>query len=530
MVNTDELCKLLDELICKMMACTLEDFGINVKSSSELNVVESLDDKTVMISHLLLGSYEILIEHLLIKENFHLGNVNLVSILFKKYILFYHLMKENMVDHVTGKHIIDDGKLTSYLSTNGLISMGRLLIAADISPLLPLQPEIKSALRQLDGFVRYILTVIYERTHQLSEVFAEHPEDTFQQSCSYAHILLNTISEPAGVCSSIYSIDQRQPKVGRPLSSMAIEAYSKLIEAIYEYAPSQLFVFLEIISFNSSAFKEGLSMMPLSDLPDLSSHQKLLYHHLKLYQKLTEMLLLDRSSYYSKECQQLILMMNHMVMCTEESQTLTKYLHAWCQNVCSKHTLDDISLTRLFTHMVFDIDDGRDLTCLQNVSQDIYRIFGNLLEDKGDVPQPIITTTTCHYPIVNVRTSTVTIQNIAVCLEREISLMEWVVDYVQLSKPLRTEQEFQMKDSLESLLLHRLIQCSEILDLLIQTAIPIQQCESVLKSITLVYRLLTLCVKKVTHVSLITNLIVKIPFNDFPFLFRNFFKQANPTK
>jgi hypothetical protein len=367
-------------------------------------------------------------------------------------------------------------------SSKGLIGLGRLVLM-DPRHNPDGRNPIRISLRQLDGFVRHVLSAIYRRVEHMIETASDEftNDDRFQEYCQFARLLLSILLEPAGVQSSITWLDHRQIKGERSLFSLIIEAYGKLVMHVCNMMPSRLHGFLEATS-------DCLYL-------DYEQEKGSVDLHLKSYENLIKRGLHDRS-FSSKERQLLITIIIRMVDSLETSSKLLIGLHDWCESLlCSiDQALDDIPLMRVLVQLLFDTD-RYELSCPMKIAQDIHRIFGGLFDE--DQSCLIKDVSMVFYPTVTVRTSSSVVQTMMLWIEKETKWMEWLVDYARISEAPRTEQAISRMLGIEDFLLRRLLQCTEIIDFLIQTAIPSTSGEDVLKCATSIYQFLSLFIKKV---------------------------------
>lgn len=504
----ERLWKFLDRFISLMTDVRIEDWVANLTGMSEelgsRNRSMMSDTKAI---RLFLECCEVFMEHLVVEEDLdhapRTDRIDTLMRLFKRYQQCLRTKQRPSTSVLQPSerslevHISDNLSVSKEgaeewghrlsnaghgHSSRGLICLGRLIL---VDPRR--NPDgrnlIRISLRQLDGFVRHVLTAIYRRVEHMIEThsyeFAD--ENRFQEYCQLARLLLSILSEPAGVHNSITWLDHRQIKGEKSLFSLIIETYCKLVMYVCSVMPSRLPGFLEATS-------DCLYL-------DYEQGMRPVYVHLKLYENLIKQGFCDRFS-SSKERQLLITIMARIVGSLEISSGLSLELHDWCENLlCSVgQALDDIPLMRLLVQLLFDTD-RYELSCLMKMAQNIHRIFGGLFDED----QALLTkdTSIIFYPTVTVRTSAAAIQTMMGWIEKETKWMEWLVDYARVSETPRTEQAASRVLGIEDFLLRRLLQCSEIIDLLVQTAIPSTSGEDVLKCATSIYQFLSLFIKKV---------------------------------
>ncbi|GCC25641.1 hypothetical protein chiPu_0004052 [Chiloscyllium punctatum] len=471
----------LDSITRRMIKSELEDFELD--KSADFSLMSNVGIKNNIYAALVLGVYEVLMEHNFITSNYSLNQFENIISLFNRYHKLSDLLKEKSGK---GKSPSSNKTARSLLS----FSFVSCLLTALFRDNAQSHEESLSVLRSSNEFMRYAVSVALQKIQQLEETGqtdgpdGQNAEKIFKYLCEITRVLLwRYTSIPSAVEES------GKKEKGRTISLLCLEGLLRIFNMVqhrYQNKISQFFSAVDVVSDG-----EG-------EQEDINVTEKAAFHIRQFQRSLMTQLSGDEEDFNSKEAQLLVSILSTLSRLLEPTSEQFGQMLTWTVKICKENNLEDVHFCKGLMSMMFSLHVLRKspVGLLQEMSRDVHCRL-------GDIDQDVEIEEQSHFAMVNSRTAAPTVvQLILSQAEKVLEEVDWLI--TKLKGQLGSDKELtddnsQMSMTREPAEKAIVLQLGTLLTAfheLIQTSIPAGSCVDILlKELAKMYSILTSLVK-----------------------------------
>lgn len=467
----------VESLIMRMITSEMEDFALD--KSADYSLANSVGVRNNIFAILILGTYEVLMEHCYILGNMSEESITKVLQLFENYKKLSDILKEK-VNAAAGKK----GKSLAKAPLSLLsLKMVTLVLEAVIGES---DEESVDTLRQNTDFLKYMLGVAIQKLQQIQEKGqcdgAEGKDKTkiFKYCCTIGSVLLSYYVKEQ-------KADSEQRVREKHVLSQTLEGLVSLITIVTQRYKQDLVKFLTSLDQNNA------------DLDGQPDNVKI-YKYIRVFQKLvTNILNAEVDNQNMKDMTSLL----NCIFLLSRSMTTDcekfEQVQNWVQKLCTEKNIDDINLCKhLLTSLLSMTQRLRSsMHLLRDLAQDIH-------SQLGDIDQEIEVDNRTNFAMVTNRTVAPCVLTLVLqhC-EKELDDTDWVIARVKAdtlcSTPTQSGDEspgLTQREGHEKSICTRLGLIINAFHEIIQSMIPTGTCtETALKLLTRLYGTLTMLVK-----------------------------------
>ncbi|XP_072421259.1 Fanconi anemia group I protein isoform X2 [Chiloscyllium punctatum] len=470
----------LDSITRRMIKSELEDFELD--KSADFSLMSNVGIKNNIYAALVLGVYEVLMEHNFITSNYSLNQFENIISLFNRYHKLSDLLKEKSGK---GKSPSSNKTARSLLS----FSFVSCLLTALFRDNAQSHEESLSVLRSSNEFMRYAVSVALQKIQQLEETGqtdgpdGQNAEKIFKYLCEITRVLLwRYTSIPSAVEES------GKKEKGRTISLLCLEGLLRIFNMVqhrYQNKISQFFSAVDVVSDG-----EG-------EQEDINVTEKAAFHIRQFQRSLMTQLSGDEEDFNSKEAQLLVSILSTLSRLLEPTSEQFGQMLTWTVKICKENNLEDVHFCKGLMSMMFSLHVLRKspVGLLQEMSRDVHCRL-------GDIDQDVEIEEQSHFAMVNSRTAAPTVVLILSQAEKVLEEVDWLI--TKLKGQLGSDKELtddnsQMSMTREPAEKAIVLQLGTLLTAfheLIQTSIPAGSCVDILlKELAKMYSILTSLVK-----------------------------------
>ncbi|RMX44061.1 hypothetical protein pdam_00015042, partial [Pocillopora damicornis] len=480
----NELEDLFQSLVRRMNKSEMEDFELD--KSADFSLVSSVGIKNNILTLLVLGVYEILLEYSFSEGELSGESVDEILQLFGNYHQLSEILKEK--SNSAGK------KGRSAAVKQGVKSMLSLecsasLLRAFFSDRAPSHQQSLATLRGLKELVKYAVNTAIQKLKEISDGgFCSGPggsnKDTiYKHCCTIGRVFWKHLNG-----DSCLQEEPDKKEKGKKINSLCIEGFCSVVNIMCCRFSQKLPHFMNAIDSTQDGSGGAL---------DDTTDQEAIYVQIKKFQRLIVSIISspDEDKEISlKDSQSLVNVIAMLAHHLEPDGPQFHQLHAWVQMICADNNVDDPSLTKSLVSLLHSItfQSKASAGLVRDVAQDVH-------SQLGDVDEEIEVENRTHYAIINPRTAAPTVALLLVNqIEKIVDEMDWALvkvkgDMTASAAGLTEEKVPDSPDScprgmLEQALCQRLCTVVSALHELSQSALPEGPCtEATLKVLTKMY-------------------------------------------
>ncbi|XP_078386115.1 Fanconi anemia group I protein isoform X2 [Cetorhinus maximus] len=470
----------LDCITRRMIKSELEDFELD--KSADFSLASNVGIKNNIYAVLVMGVYEVLMEHNFITSNYSMNRFEDVISLFNRYHKLSDLLKEK-----SGKgKSPSSSKTARSLLTFSFVSC---LLTALFRDNAQSHEESLSVLRSSNEFMRYAVSVALQKIQQLEETGqadgpdGQNAEKTFKYLCEITRVLLwRYTSIPSAVEES------GKKEKGRTISLLCLEGLLRIFNTVQQRYQNKIQQFLSAIDVVSDG--EG-------EQENINITEKAAFHIRQFQRSLVTQLSGDEEDFNSKEAQLLVSILSTLSRLLEPTSEQFGQMLTWTVKICKENNLEDVHFCKGLMSMMFSlhVQHKSPVSLLQEMSRDIHSRL-------GDIDQDIEIEEQSHFAMVNTKTAAPTVVLVLCQAEKVLDEVDWLITKLkgQLSSDKElTDESSQVSTAREPVEKAIVLQLGTLLTAfheLIQTSIPPGSCVDILlKELGKMYSILTSLVK-----------------------------------
>ncbi|XP_048472034.1 Fanconi anemia group I protein-like [Rhincodon typus] len=346
-----------------MIKSELEDFELD--KSADFSITSNVGIKNNIYAALVLGVYEVLMEHNFITSNYSLNQFENVISLFNRYHKLSDLLKEKSGK---GKSPFSNKTARSLLS----FSFVSCLLTALFRDNTQSHQESLSVLRSSNEFMRYTVSVALQKIQQLEETGqtdgpdGQNAEKIFKYLCEITRVLLwRYTSIPSAVEES------GKKEKGRTISLLCLEGLLRTFNTVQHRYQNKIPQFLNAIDVVSDG--EG-------EQEDINITEKAAFHIRQFQRSLVTQLSGDEEDFNSKEAQLLVSILSTLSRLLEPTTEQFGQMLTWTVKICKENNLEDVHFCKGLMSMMFSLHVLRKspASLLQEMSRDVHCRLGDI--------------------------------------------------------------------------------------------------------------------------------------------------------
>ncbi|XP_078097436.1 Fanconi anemia group I protein isoform X2 [Mustelus asterias] len=471
----------LDSITRRMIKSELEDFELD--KSADFSLASNVGIKNNIYAVLVMGVYEVLIEHNFIASNYSMNRFEDVISLFNRYHKLSDLLKDKSRK---GKSPSSSKTARSLLS----FSFVSCLLTALFRDNTQSHGESLSVLRSSNEFMRYAVSVALQKIQQLEETGqtdgpdGQNAEKTFKYLCEVTRVLLwRYTSIPSAVEES------GKKEKGRTISLLCLEGLLRIFNTVQLRYPNKIQQFLSAVDLVSD--EEG-------EQENINITEKAAFHIRQFQRSLVTQLSGDEEDFNSKEAQLLVNILSTLSRLLEPTSEQFGQMLTWTVKICKENNLEDIHFCKALMSMMFSLHvlHKCPVSLLQEMCRDIHSCL-------GDIDQDVEIEEQSHFAMVNAKTAAPTVVQLVLSqTEKVLDEIDWLIIKMkgQLSSDKEsTDENSQVSTAREPVEKAIVLQLGTLLTAfheLIQTSLPAGSCvDTLLKDLVKIYNVLTSFVK-----------------------------------
>ncbi|XP_069767300.1 Fanconi anemia group I protein isoform X2 [Narcine bancroftii] len=475
----------LDSITRRMIKSELEDFELD--KSADFSLTSNVGIKNNIYAVLVMGIFEVLIEHNFLTSNYSTSRFEDVISLFSGYHKLSELLKEKSGK---GKSLSSNKTIRSLLSFNFVSS----LLTALFRDSTLSHEESLSILRSNNEFVRYAVSMALQKIQQLEETGqtdgpdGQNTEKTFKYLCDITRVLLwRYTSIPSAVEES------GKKEKGRTISRLCLEGLLRIFNSVQQRFQSKIQQFFRTLDLMSDGEEEQ---------ENVNITEKVAFHIRQFQRSLVTQLSGDEEEFNSKEAQLLVNILSTLSRLLEPTSEQFAQMLTWTIKICKENNLEDVQFCKGLMSMMFSLQvlHKSPVSLLQELSRDVHSRL-------GDIDQDIEIEEQSHFAMVNSKTAAPTVVQVILSqVEKVLEEVDWLITKLKSqlsSEKVLTDENSQESTEREPVEKAIIIQLGTLLTAfheLIQTSIPSGGCVDVLlKELGKMYNILTSLVKYYIH-------------------------------
>ncbi|XP_072326661.1 Fanconi anemia group I protein isoform X1 [Scyliorhinus torazame] len=471
----------LDTITRRMIKSELEDFELD--KSADFSLISNVGNKNNIYATLVMGVYEVLMEHNFITGNYSVNRFEDVISLFNRYRKLSDLLKEKSRK---GKSPSSSKTARSLLS----FSFVSCILTALFRDNTQSHGESLAVLRSSNEFMRYAVSVALQKIQQLEETGqtdgpdGQNTEKTFKYLCEVTRVLLwRYTSIPSAVEES------GKKEKGRTISLLCLEGLLRIFNTVQHRYLNKIQQFLSAIDLVSD--EEG-------EKENINITEKSAFHIRQFQRSLVTQLSGDEEDFNSKESQLLVSILSTLSRLLEPTSEQFGQMLTWTVKICKENNLEDMHFCKGLMSMMFSLHVLRKspVSLLQEMCRDIHSCL-------GDIDQDVEIEEQSHFAMVNSKTAAPTVVQLVLSqMEKVLDEIDWLITKMkgQLSSAKElTDENSQVSTAREPVEKAIVLQLGTVLTAfheLIQTSLPAGSCVDILlKDLVKMYNVLTSLVK-----------------------------------
>ncbi|XP_070212059.1 Fanconi anemia group I protein-like [Littorina saxatilis] len=467
---------MLDSLTKRMIQTDMEDFELD--KAADFSTANSVGVRNNIFAILLLGTYEVLMEHNFIAGKFSVANCEQVIQLFSKYKALYDVLKEKAGGGGGKKARPAGGSMktpNSLLSLPCVVSMLQALFGDET-------PDHKEGVELLQGnpdFGSHVVAVALQKLQQVADKGTCDgancsPKKCFTLCCTLGRLFLSHYTE----------------------NQLAMEGRERNRKMVGSCLEGLVHVFTLASNLGEDSIKQCLAALVKTD----EDEEVDVHAHVKRFQRLVNnVLTADEDQRNLKDVGSLMTVVSLLTSHLKPAGADYEQVFTWVKKLCQDGNVDDMVTSKLL------------LGCLLKLSvqmKDLPHIVRDFMQDLhsqlGDVEQDVEVENRTHYSLITPRTAAphgVTL--LLPFIDQDLDDTEWVVARMKAdSTPhsLSDEVSPTQQEGFEKLVCSRLGAVVAGFHELVQSAMPHGPCVAAMfKSLTKFFTTVLCLVKYYLH-------------------------------
>ncbi|XP_025095765.1 Fanconi anemia group I protein-like isoform X2 [Pomacea canaliculata] len=393
--SLEELEDMLDSLTNRMIQADMEDFELD--KAADFSTANSVGVRNNIYAILLLGTYEVLMEHNLTVATLSAGGSEHVTQLFSKYKTVCDVLKEKSGGGKKGRQGASSHKIP-----NSLLSLACVVHTLDalFNDETPSHKESLEHLRVNSDFVGYIVLVALQKLQQLVDKGTCDetncsPQKVFEYCCTLARLFLTQYME-------------------NQLSAESRERSRKMVGSCLE---GLVHVFTFASANGEDAMKQCLAaIVKTEDDPDIHSHIK------RFQRLLNNILSADDDERCLKDIGGLMAIIRLLMVHLKPYDPEYEQVVTWTHKLCVDYNLDDIPLSKLFLSTLLKLS-----TQMKNLPQLLRDMMQDLHSQLGDIDREVTVEDRTHFCQINTRTAIHVVPLVLSSVDGDLEDTDWVL-------------------------------------------------------------------------------------------------------
>ncbi|RDD38597.1 Fanconi anemia group I protein [Trichoplax sp. H2] len=456
----------LNSVVTRMIKCEIEDFQLD--KEADFSPVTAAGCRNLILCKLIANLYEVLIEFMLRKNDFAIGDCEDATRLFERYSRITQILRENGNNpHV--RSVKSKYRLETMISFSCVSTLIRIIFG-NVSPCYQ---ESQRILSQSISFVKFTFIALQDRLNEVGSCSADHME-IFQYCQTVGRTIFKSIIGET-VHETFLTTDDGI--MNKSISLLQLETFGSLINTIFKSFSDRIEPFLR----NLSILDE-----------QINNQDEMIYALVAFFQKLINSALTAGAEFKQAHIAMTIILslLQHL---GESGLKQVRFMSDYDFKLINKFY--DLQLVKCFIDQLFTICNRIEdiLGLLLTVSIDIHGQLGDVEEDievKKHNNFAIITEFTAAPTVLVILSSQ---------LEAAMENIDWLVSNLNalIFDDDIGEAEFSRTYSeMEATVCSRLTMVAQCLQEIIESAIPTKTCtECSVKGVTRLYTSMTFLVK-----------------------------------
>nr|XP_040017932.1 Fanconi anemia group I protein isoform X4 [Gasterosteus aculeatus aculeatus] len=398
-----EIQAVLESMTRRMIKCELEDFELD--KSAEFSTANSVGVKNNIYAVLVMGVYEVLMEHNFIKANYSKSRFEELMELFNRYHKLAEILKEK-----SGKARVLSNKIPRSLLSLGFVST---LLTGLFRDSTQSREEALSVLRSSGEFVRYAVNVAVQKIQQLEETGhtdgpdGQNAERTFRFLCDTTSVLLWRYTNiPSGV------EDAGKKEKRSSLSLVCLEGLLRIFTACQQRYPDRMAQLLSSMEMSEDAAE-----------PDESNVTEMNFFYIRQFQRaLFTQLSRGEEEFNSKEAQLLVSILCVLSRQLKPSSQQFVQMITWTVKICKETSFEDSAFSKGLLTLLFNLHVlyKSPVSLLLELCQDIH-------SQLGDIDENVEVEKQSHFAIINMKTATAGVLLVLSQVDRVLDEVDWLI-------------------------------------------------------------------------------------------------------
>ncbi|XP_028390855.1 Fanconi anemia group I protein-like isoform X2 [Dendronephthya gigantea] len=476
---TEKLKEEFTSLTQRMNKSELDDFELD--KSADYSLGNGVGVKNNIFACLVLGVFEVLMEHAFTVGDFSEESCEMILSLFNKYWKLSNLLKGTNASQ--GKKAKQSSSKQIARSLFSLSAIANILKAV-LSDALPGHQASLDTLRNSGDFVQYILTVTLQKLTQINDngycdgANGKNAEHVYRQCTKIARVLLKTINGESSITKNLDKI------VSHSLHSMFL-----VINIIGNRYREKIQKFLAALDRDNQ------------ELEAVDDENELIHRHITKYQVLIVTTLASPSDTMSmKDLPHMINIISLLTRCLKPALDKISQVQSWVKRICMENNIDDVNVSKSFVSFMLSLttQSSSKLTLEKELAADIHK-------NVGDIDEDIEMTDDSYFAIVNERTAAPSLLMVLLSqTDKVLDEIDWFLAKIKADNTktsLQNEEEDDASPSSprsgqEKSVCDRITSIVHAFHELVQSAIPVGTCtELLLKTLTKFYSTLGVIAK-----------------------------------
>ncbi|XP_040017935.2 Fanconi anemia group I protein isoform X2 [Gasterosteus aculeatus] len=398
-----EIQAVLESMTRRMIKCELEDFELD--KSAEFSTANSVGVKNNIYAVLVMGVYEVLMEHNFIKANYSKSRFEDLMELFNRYHKLAEILKEK-----SGKARVLSNKIPRSLLSLGFVST---LLTGLFRDSTQSREEALSVLRSSGEFVRYAVNVAVQKIQQLEETGhtdgpdGQNADRTFRFLCDTTSVLLWRYTNiPSGV------EDAGKKEKRSSLSLVCLEGLLRIFTACQQRYPDRMAQLLSSMEMSEDAAE-----------PDEGNVTEMNFFYIRQFQRaLFTQLSRGEEEFNSKEAQLLVSILCVLSRQLKPSSQQFVQMITWTVKICKETSFEDSAFSKGLLTLLFNLHVlyKSPVSLLLELCQDIH-------SQLGDIDENVEVEKQSHFAIINMKTATAGVLLVLSQVDRVLDEVDWLI-------------------------------------------------------------------------------------------------------
>ncbi|KAM8890961.1 Fanconi anemia group I protein isoform 2-T2 [Spinachia spinachia] len=398
-----ELQAILESMTRRMIKCELEDFELD--KSAEFSTANSVGVKNNIYGVLVMGVYEVLMEHNFIKANYSRSRFEELLELFNRYHKLAEILREK-----SGKARVLSNKIPRSLLSLGFISTLLTVLFRDSTQS---REEALSVLRSSGEFVRYAVSVAVQKIQQLEETGhtdgpdGQNADRTFRFLCDTTSVLLWRYTNiPGGV------EDAGKKEKRSSLSLVCLEGLLRIFTTCQQRYPDRMAQLLASMEISED-----------DDEPDEGNVTEMNFFYIRQFQRaLFTQLSGGEEEFNSKEAQLLVSILCVLSRQLQPSSRQFVQMITWTVKMCKETSFEDSAFSKGLLSLLFNLHVlyKSPVSLLLELCQDVH-------SQVGDIDQNVEVEKQSHFAIINTKTATAGALLVLSQVDKVLDEVDWLI-------------------------------------------------------------------------------------------------------